>query len=107
MNTRRKEDGGSKQGDWQQLLWDTLCAAVPPTGFACSGKLQQPAPLPTYPAITVAGVGQLALPLSKEQAAGLKAVAEQAPHGKGMQTVVETAVRDAYQVGGQPGASES
>jgi hypothetical protein len=45
-----------------------------------------------------AGVGRLALPLTKEQAATLKAAAEQAPHGKGLRTVVDTAVRDAFQV---------
>jgi hypothetical protein len=35
-----------------------------------------------------------------QQAAVLKAVAEQAPHGKGLRTVVNTAVRDALQVSG-------
>lgn len=44
------------------------------------------------------GVGRLGLPLSREQAATLKSVAEQAPHGKGLRTVVDTAVRDAFQV---------
>jgi hypothetical protein len=42
----------------------------------------------------------LALPLCLQQAAVLKAVAEQALHGKGLRTVVDTAVRDALQVGG-------
>ncbi len=52
----------------------------------------------TYPDVTVAGVGPLTLPCSQEQAGRLKAVAQQAPHGKGLRTVVDTAVRDAYQV---------
>jgi hypothetical protein len=47
-----------------------------------------------------AGVGRLGLPLSVEQAGTLKSVAEQAPHGKGMRTVLDTTVRDALQVGG-------
>lgn len=47
-----------------------------------------------------AGVGRLGLPLSVEQASTLKAVAEQAPHGKGLRTVLDTTVRDAWEVGG-------
>jgi hypothetical protein len=47
----------------------------------------------------VEGVGRLSLPLLPAQAAAMKAVAEQAPHGRGLRTVVDTAVRDAYQVG--------
>jgi hypothetical protein len=50
--------------------------------------------------VSVEGVGHLALPLCLQQAAVLKAVAEQALHGKGLRTVVDTAVRDALQVGG-------
>lgn len=97
----QKGDEGDEEGGWQELLWNTLSSAVPPTRFACSGKLSQPppAPLPAYPDITVAGVGRLALPLTQQQADSLKAVAEQAPHGRGQSTVVDTAVRDAYQVG--------
>ena len=82
------------------LLWRALSAAAPPTRFACSGRLDSE-PLPFLcPEVSVEGVGHLALPLCLQQAAVLKAVAEQAPHGKGLRTVVDTAVRDALQVGG-------
>lgn len=88
-----------EEGAWKQLLWDALSAATPPTRFACSGRLdKQPLPF-LCPDITVAGVGRLSLPLLPVQAAAIKAVAEQAPHGRGLRTVVDTAVRDAYQVG--------
>lgn len=97
---KEHQNQGSAGGTWQELLWNALTAAAPATTFACSGKLSQPpAPFPTYPHITVEGVGPLALPLTPDQAASLKTVAEQAPHGRGMRTVVDTAVRDAYQVG--------
>jgi hypothetical protein len=101
VDSEQQQDDGQEEGDWQELLWDALSAAVPPIQFACSGKLSEapPAPLSTFPDITVEGVGPLVLPLSKEQAAALKAVAEQAPHGRGLRTVVDTEVRDAYQVG--------
>ena len=51
----------------------------------------------------MAGVGRLGLPLSVEQAVTLAAASEQAPYGKGLHTVVDTAVRDAHQVGGEGG----
>jgi hypothetical protein len=107
VDSEQQQDDGQEEGDWQELLWDALSAAVPPIQFACSGKLSEapPAPLLTFPDVTVEGVGRLALPLSKEQAAALKAVAEQAPHGRGLHTVVDTAVRDAHQVGMLAGAA--
>ena len=86
---------------WQRLLYDALHASAPPTCFACSGRLDAK-PLPFLcPEVTVAGVGRLGLPLSAEQAVTLAAASEQAPYGKGLDTVVDTAVRDAHQVGGE------
>lgn len=87
------------------MLWDALHAAAPPTPVACSACInqqqQQQVPL-QYPEVSVSGVGLLKLPLPADQAAGLKAVAQQAPHGKGMETVVDTTVRDALQVSSGP-----
>jgi len=91
-------------GDWKRMLWDALHAAAPPTPFACSAHInnqRQQVPL-QYPEVSVSGVGLLKLPLPADQAAGLKAVAQQAPHGKGMETVVDTTVRDALQVSSGP-----
>eukprot|EP00878_Enallax_costatus_P030549 GHUV01033270.1.p1 GENE.GHUV01033270.1~~GHUV01033270.1.p1 ORF type:complete len:160 (+),score=26.03 GHUV01033270.1:310-789(+) len=85
-------------GEWRQLIWDALHASAPPSRFACSGRLETPCLCPN---ISVAGVGRLGLPLSKEQAVSLRSVARQAPHGRGFRTVVDTAVRDGFQVGRQ------
>jgi hypothetical protein len=72
-------------------------ALVPaPGAFACGGEL---AGVPALaPAIDVEGVGRLALPLCPQQAAALRAAAEVAPHGRGMETVVDEGVRRARQV---------
>eukprot|EP00878_Enallax_costatus_P033810 GHUV01037376.1.p1 GENE.GHUV01037376.1~~GHUV01037376.1.p1 ORF type:complete len:207 (+),score=46.27 GHUV01037376.1:198-818(+) len=87
------------RGNWRQLLCDALDAAAPPSNFACSGCINPETRISwVCPDISVTGVGRLGLPLSKEQAVSLKAVAEQAPFGKGLETVVDTAVRDALQV---------
>jgi len=64
-------------GAWKHVLWEALHSTALRSSFACSGRLY-PNLLPT---VTVAGVGRLKLPLSKKQAASLKTVAEQAPHG--------------------------
>jgi len=83
-----------QRGAWKHVLWEALHSTALRSSFACSGRLH-PSLLPN---VTVAGVGRLKLPLSKKQAASLKAVAEQAPHGKGLRTVVDTTVRDALHV---------
>lgn len=90
-----EEEQEDDESDWKQLLWHALHASARPSRFACSGRLQAPW---LCPDLSVSGVGRLGLPLSREQAATLKAAAEQAPHGKGLRTVVDTAVRDAFQV---------
>jgi predicted 2-oxoglutarate/Fe(II)-dependent dioxygenase YbiX len=46
----------------------------------------------------VAGVGLVALPLDKRQAAALKKRARQAPYGKGTQTVIDTDVRRVWEI---------
>lgn len=93
------DDEDEEQQEWQAMLWDALHAAAPPRRFACSGRLDS-SPMPFLcPRVSVSGVGQLGLPLSLEQAMTLRAAAQQAPYGKGLRTVVDTAVRDAYQVG--------
>lgn len=84
------------QGGWKQRLWECVQNGAPPSSFACTHTLLN---MPFgCPEVTVEGVGQLALPLCPEQAATLRAAAEQAPYGKGMDTVVDTGVRNALQV---------
>jgi hypothetical protein len=83
---------------WKDELLDALQGALPPGTFACFGRLDdQPLPF-LCPEIAVEGVGRLGLPLAAEQAGALSAAAEQAPYGRGTDTLVDTAVRDALQV---------
>ena len=81
-------------------LEDALLAALQLVGapgkFACGGTVES---LPAFtPAVTVEGVGRLALPLCAEQAATLRAASQPAPYGKGQDTVLDEAVRRARQV---------
>ena len=52
----------------------------------------------SLPRLNSEGVGPLSLPLPPSQAAQLKAVASQAPFGRGEKTVVDTTVRNALQL---------
>lgn len=51
-----------------------------------------------FPGLTVNGVGELAFPLSKEQAAAITAMAESAPYGKGTRTEYDESVRKCWQI---------
>ncbi|KIY99047.1 hypothetical protein MNEG_8915 [Monoraphidium neglectum] len=94
------EEEEEEECDWALQIWEALQGHGEPAGaFACSGRLGSCGLPAARPSIEVAGVGRLALPLSAEGAAALKAACEQAPYGKGMDTVVDTTVRDALQVG--------
>ncbi len=50
------------------------------------------------PAIDVAGVGRIALPLLPAQAEALVAIAEAAPYGRGADTIVDSSVRKTWQI---------
>jgi hypothetical protein len=50
------------------------------------------------PSLEVEGVGPIALPLLPVQAEQLIAVAEQAPYGRGEETVIDTNVRRTWQI---------
>src|SRR5262245_16250565 len=77
----------------QQKLLETLAKIDRPGTFCTSGPLP-----PTLPGLEVAGVGPVALPLEKRQAAALKKRARQAPYGKGTQTLVDTDVRRVWEI---------
>jgi len=74
-----------------------LLLEIQAPGESCaSGKAVT---LPTYPGLLVEGIdGQLSLPLHKTQAKLLASQAEQAPYGKGMETILDTSVRNVLQV---------
>src|SRR5258706_14705563 len=75
-------------------LAELLSAVQRPGDFFASGRMEL---LP--PRLTVDGVGQIALPLLPVQAEQLIALAERAPYGRGVATIVDTSVRRTWQIG--------
>jgi len=67
-----------------------------PGDFYATGTLEV-----HLPRLEVAGVGAIALPLLAAQAEQLIAVAEQAPYGRGSETLIDTDVRRTWQVGAE------
>jgi 2OG-Fe(II) oxygenase superfamily len=73
----------------------TLLSTVQrPGDFFASGRLGLPAPR-----LMVDGVGEIALPLLPVQAEQLIGLAERAPYGRGAETIVDTNVRNTWQIG--------
>jgi predicted 2-oxoglutarate/Fe(II)-dependent dioxygenase YbiX len=75
-------------------LADLLGKTRRPGDFYARGKVEL---LP--PSLSVQGVGPIALPLLPGQAEQLVAAAEQAPYGRGPDTIIDTAVRNTLQIG--------
>jgi hypothetical protein len=53
---------------------------------------------PSIPGLNIEGVGHIPLPVTEFFAEKIKHVAEQAPHGQGMETVVDKSIRNTLQV---------
>lgn len=79
--------------DITQTLLEILQTVQRPGDFYNSGKQEIFAPN-----MTVDGVGAIALPLLQGQAEQLIAIAEQAPYGRGEQTLIDTEVRRTWQI---------
>lgn len=77
----------------QQQLIEALKKIDRPGTFCTSGRLP-----PTLPGLEVVGVGPVAVPLEKRQAASIKKQARQAPYGKGTRTLVDTDVRRVWEI---------
>jgi predicted 2-oxoglutarate/Fe(II)-dependent dioxygenase YbiX len=77
----------------QKQLLEALKKIDRPVTFCTSGRLPS-----TFPGLEVPGVGPVALPLEKRQAAALKKGARQAPYGKGTETLVDTNVRRVWEI---------
>ena len=75
-------------------LADLLRKANRPGDFYAFGTTEL---LP--PSLSVDGVGSIALPLLPVQADQLVAVAERAPYGRGRDTIIDTSVRNSWQIG--------
>lgn len=74
-------------------LTQLLGSVERPGDFATHGRLFLP-----MPTIEVAGSGLLSFPVPESQVRALIDVAERAPYGKGAQTLVDTSVRDCWQL---------
>ncbi|KAH8684945.1 hypothetical protein BGZ61DRAFT_495252 [Ilyonectria robusta] len=65
-----------------------------PASFACFGALKRTPPASLF----VEGVGDIEMPLSESQARQMIAAARQAPYGKGSETLVDTSVRNTWEL---------
>ncbi|KAL6360247.1 hypothetical protein LRP88_05951 [Fusarium phalaenopsidis] len=84
-------------------LKDELLQAI--EGIQIAGTFASSAPVsPLSPGVFVHGVGEVAAPLTEFQACQLIAQARQAPYGKGSETIVDTAVRNTWEL--DPGQFE-
>ena len=74
----------------------TLNSVARPGSFANGGTFQLPLPLP---ALKINGVdGLVGLPASDAQAKAIISVCSRAPYGRGEETIVDTSVRNTWQL---------
>ncbi len=79
--------------DIQDQIAELLASVQTPGDFCCAGISDlHPPPL------EVDGIGRIALPVLPAQAAQLIAAAEQAPFGRGTETLIDTQVRRTWQI---------
>jgi 2OG-Fe(II) oxygenase superfamily len=87
---RRK---GVVMANARQALEKLLGALGDASQFATSGSLT-----PVLPGLEVKGVGSIGCPVSAADAQRLIAIADQAPYGRGEETIVDTDVRRVWQI---------
>lgn len=78
----------------EQKELEALLRAIDRPGDYC----MQDRLLAPMPRVAVDGAGSLSFPITEEQARALTAVAEQAPYGRGEQTLVDSTVRACRQI---------
>ncbi|PNW77235.1 hypothetical protein CHLRE_10g428000v5 [Chlamydomonas reinhardtii] len=84
---------------WRRQLLDVVTAVQPEGNFAIAGRWErQRDTAPGLPGLAVRGVGPVSLPLSAEQRDKLVKLGQQAPYGKGAQTLQDPAVRNTVQI---------
>ncbi|KAH9849223.1 hypothetical protein C2E23DRAFT_888412 [Lenzites betulinus] len=66
--------------------------------FAGTFSFNKTYPTAPNPALNIDGLGTIGLPLSTRDAAAIKSCSEQAPFGKVDQTIVDTSVRDTWEI---------
>jgi hypothetical protein len=90
-DTEEEDDGPTTLSDLMEVLNE-----IDTPGSTCAAGPAKD--LPPLPGLHIEGVGDIPLPISDVQAKLLADIAEQAPHGKGMETIVDTSVRNTLQV---------
>ena len=85
---------GIKYGLGQERIEHLLRSVDRPGDYCVGGRLFTP-----MPRVFVDGVGELSFPVPDTQIEALIGAAERAPHGRGTETVVDTSVRDCWQIG--------
>lgn len=91
-----EQEEEEEERNWKEDILDALESVGPAGSFAAGGVITGVPSL--CPNVAVDGIGRLGLPLSKEQFASLLAVSAPAPHGRGLDTVIDDAVRKARQI---------
>lgn len=77
----------------RERLEELLRSIDRPGSYCTGGRLYVP-----MPRVEVKGVGELSFPVPPAQIEALIAAAERAPYGKGTRTLVDTSVRDCWQI---------
>lgn len=83
-----------ESGDLRIDLLNALQSINTPTSFASFRAMTQTPPASPF----VDGVGDIEMPLSESQARQMIASARQAPYGKGSETLVDTSVRNTWEL---------
>ena len=84
---------GIEYGHEHERLEHLLRSVDQPGDYCVGGRLYTP-----MPRVIVDGAGELSFPIPDAQIGALIAAAERAPYGKGTETLVDTAVRDCWQI---------
>ena len=79
----------------REALERLLASINRPGDFCVHGRIFAPMPM-----VTVEGVGLLSFPVTDTQVQALIEAADRAPYGKGAETLVDTSVRDSWQIDG-------
>ena len=84
---------GIEYGNEHERLEHLLRSVEQPGDYCVGGRLYTP-----MPRVIVDGAAELSFPIRDAQIGALIAAAERAPYGKGTETLVDTAVRDCWQI---------
>lgn len=83
-----------KVSDYKAELFSAFCAVETPGDFAVGGEIDAS----PFPALQVEGIGAMGFPLSESHAKALINVCSLAPFGMKEQTIVDTKIRNTWQL---------